>query len=192
MCGNVDTFVEVFGGQPKLGAVDFFHSELEFTEMEDFDLLRRKGYNQALDESSRDRRLKTLTRHQQQRLVEQLEQAEKDIAEAKSLDSDVRVFNLMQNKSHATRMVCGEIQKDPLCTFTGHGLLWNTDRERPLLTLEWLMVHGIPACPGLCGHKRPLVDFHKLLTDAQVLPGEVQSMVGNGWHLPSMGQWIMS
>ena len=88
-------------------------------------------------------------------------------------------------------MVCGEIQKDPLCTFTGHGLLWNTDRERPLLTLEWLRSHGIPACPGLCGHKRPLVDFHRLLMDAQVLPGEVQSMVGNGWHLLSMGQWTI-
>jgi len=79
-----------------------------------------------------------------------------------------------------------------LFTCISHGAIFNSDFGRILLSLEALIAHGVPATYELQADldmEFP-VDFFQLMQNGVVKPSQIFSMVGNGWHLPSVRSWF--
>ena len=83
---------------------------------------------------------------------------------------------------------------EALFTLVGHGQLWHSHRERPLLAAEWLSAHAVPLPEYASiigeGHVFPC-DFMSLLYSGRLKIGDIHSLVGNGWHIGSLGSWLM-
>ena len=71
-----------------------------------------------------------------------------------------------------------------------HGCIWHDTYQRQLAASEWCSLHGFPTLDQEFVDGFP-INFAELLTTGALSPPEVQSMMGNGWHLPSCGAWIM-
>ncbi len=70
-----------------------------------------------------------------------------------------------------------------------HGFIKHSKFQRPLLTEEWSNVHGHP-CVGMDAPYELPLDITALLRDSTVTRAHVRSMVGLGWHAPSMGSFV--
>ena len=53
------------------------------------------------------------------------------------------------------------------------------------------MAHAIPVDNGLCGKAEIMADYMKLVDDGDLSANDVKNMVGNGWHVGSIGSWLM-
>lgn len=71
-----------------------------------------------------------------------------------------------------------------------HGFIMNSLKNRPLLALEWLSLHGFPMHKKLLSKFKLPLDFHMLLKSGAVGYNKVKSMVGLGWHAGAMGSFV--
>ena len=60
-----------------------------------------------------------------------------------------------------------------------------------LLGTQWGSIHGWPCHPNELALVPAFVNFRQLLREEQITPQGLRSMHGNGWHLPSIGSWVM-
>ena len=95
--------------------------------------------------------------------------------------------NQLGGVSHGNPKQC----KGSLLCMISHGCVWHDGFKRPLSSSEWCQLHGYPTEAGFAASLDFPLDFGTLLKDMVVNPVETMSMMGNGWHLPSVGAWIM-
>ena len=53
------------------------------------------------------------------------------------------------------------------------------------------MAHGIAVDNGLCGNAEIVADDMSLVEFVELSVNDVKSFVGNGWHIGSIGSWLM-
>ena len=131
-----------------------------------------------------------ITMYQRDRLPDYHTFIRKMVAEARVQETDMHMFDLDQNCPMGYKGSTSEDNPRPLRTLISHGTIWNTHLKRPLLASEWLVAHGVPGVQGKFGPEGP-VDLVGMMASGQVTPGQMKSMVGNGWHLPTIGSWLM-
>ena len=99
-------------------------------------------------------------------------------------------YDLDQKPTRRPRISCtvGEGKElGLLMTLVSHGVI--TMDGKPLLTVDWMGVHGYVFPPyGENPFSKAILD---LLYHNAIKYSSVKSMVGNGWHLPSMGLLYM-
>ena len=77
-----------------------------------------------------------------------------------------------------------------LMCLTSHGTIWHSQFDRPLLTHEWLNIHGFPSLAEFQAPYKLPVDFENMMRRGALTHNHVKSMVGLGWHAPSMGAYV--
>ena len=97
---------------------------------------------------------------------------------------------------HANQLggACGEKPKQvkgSLLCMLSHGCVWHDTFKRSLSSSEWCQLHGYPTESSIIEALKFPLDFRSLLQSKMVSPVETMSMMGNGWHLPSVGPWIL-
>ena len=101
------------------------------------------------------------------------------------------LFDLDQNPVKRPRFVATQCPNGDfglMPSLISHGTYHHSMLKRPLLAVEWLGVHGLPI------HEktgRAYNDVVQLLATNAISHSHVKSMVGNGWHLASIGPFIM-
>ncbi len=72
-------------------------------------------------------------------------------------------------------------------TFTHHGFVWDTENDKPLLTLDWALGHGLIAYPEALPLEKGQVSLRRLLRNKIIAYSKMREMIGMGWHAISMG-----
>ena len=132
----------------------------------------------------------TLTWFQRDRLLDYQQYTRRLVAQAKVLETDTHIYDLDQNCPIGYKGATSAEDPRPLKTLISHGTIWNSRLRRPLLASEWLVAHGVPGVQGRFGPEGP-VDMIGMMASGEISPLQMKSMVGNGWHLPSVGSWLM-
>ena len=126
--------------------------------------------------------------YQRDRLGVYREQFQEHVAQARCLPSDHAVYDLERGSARPAQVYGGA----PLFTLVSHGTLWHDTHMRPLTALEWCMAHGIVADPAVCGPGvEQVADYLPLLESNELSRRALKDMVGNGWHVGSVGSWLM-
>ena len=112
---------------------------------------------------------------------------QKAVDEAKMLEEDSMACDL--ERGYARPGV--SYGKKSLMTLVSHGTIWHDQINRCLVPEEWLSAHCVPTLGMPCGSVPVCADYMRLVRDGCIGAHHLRSMVGNGWHIGSVGSWLM-
>ena len=102
------------------------------------------------------------------------------------------LIDLNQNpRERKTIVLHPELVGQTMFPFTHHGFVWDTELEKPLLTLQWALGHGMISMPELFPYEVPPVNIRQVLRNQSVTYTKMRELIGLGWHEISMGSWLM-
>ena len=146
------------------------------------------GMAQGVDSDVQINWEKTLTPHQRNRLWDYELHVKSMVRRGTVAPDRMHMYDLDQNCPIGYKGSTTAEDPGPLRTLISHGTIWNSFLQRPLLACEWAVAHGYPQTAY--GPKPP-VDLFSMMRRGDLSPQQLKSMVGNGWHLPSIGAWVM-
>ena len=120
-----------------------------------------------------------------------LEMYEKTDGPFTGVDNVVHIHDLEQNPGKRPRS--SPVLPTGRClmpSLISHGTLWNGVKDRCLLTLEWGSTQGYPTILSQCSIKSPVYS-RQLLAKGAISHAAMRQLFGLGWHLPSIGSWLM-
>ena len=178
--------MQYFGRTTSLSFDDLFMDNMA-VEQQEFDMVASKVVMPVSDEGTWFDTLPVSLRKRKDAYEEEFQQKVRD---ANALATWAWAADLERGMSRSA-LCCGD---EALFTLVGHGLIWHSQRQRPLLAAEWLSAHGVPLreYSHIIGadHVFPC-DFMSLVSSGQLALRDIRSLVGNGWHIGSVGSWLM-
>ena len=184
VCEPLSTYLQYFGRECAISSSELW--ALHGTQLED--VFRKMAETKCLPvDDDGVWFYDVLPSYQRERLAAYEAEMEKEIDQAKLLSTDDAVFDLERGVKRPAITYAGK----PLFTMVSHGTVWHSHHRRPLLLEEWLMAHAIPVGNGLCGKAEVAADYMQLIDSEHLTSNDLKNMVGNGWHIGSIGSWFM-
>ena len=121
-------------------------------------------------------------------------QVQKAIALGKMLPDEEVVYDLDQDPTNGHgRLKLLSVTQDNLFlpTLIQHGVIWNSAVGRPLSAIDHLKCHGWPVEPDECSYFGSAASWRHNLNSGVLTHRQVISMMGDSWHIPAQGRWLM-
>ena len=121
-------------------------------------------------------------------------QVRQAVALGKMLRDEDVIFDLDQDPSngHGRMKLLSVTQDKPfLPTLIQHGVIWNSTVGRPLSAIDMLKIHGWPVEPDECEYFGSAAAWRDNLHSGVLTHRQIISMMGDSWHIPVQGKWLM-
>ena len=186
----LEDFLQYTGAVPEFPVSDFWQTseEDQAREIEEWAIRRVVPVGDEL--SWKD----VLLPSQRERKEAYNVQIEKLIRECKLLPGEAVLVDLDQNPAAGRgRMTTLSMAKREtfLPTLIQHQVLWNTETDSPLTALDHLKAHGWLVEEEECAFFGSCASWRADLISKTITHRQVISMMGDSWHIPLQGRWLM-
>lgn len=129
---------------------------------------------------------------QKRRLEKYMDMENAIRASGKSFSDDYVAVDLDHEPSKRARISrSSKLTHSTMCCCIGHGCIWSVTDRKWMTTAGWARLHCYPMNDVEHGISPVPVRLDKLMEQGLVNASEVKNMIGNGWHLRSLGQFLM-
>ena len=188
----LESYLDFVAARPAINVDEFWSSTLEEQDDEIREFLERRVHPVGIGDFGLNWDDIMLPSQKKRRLDYDMEY-ERKVREGHCFPGEVAIYDLDQQLGSHGRVLVDSIAGRPakLPTLITHGCWWNRNKQTVLTAVDQLRVHGWPVTEAEMQEHGTIIDWKAELKNDLLKHKHVVQMMGDSWHIPVQGRFLM-